>query len=135
MKEETIEPQSWSLDYSRMYGYKVTPNTNQSSDGKKVKNKSISLSLLSITLSTAINHANESQISKLCPSQPAILQIPLGVEPPNFFFIDPMNPVPSQFRFFSTQALRYHHMFSDFSPRFWGPNRSNPSPMVVAQTG
>jgi len=121
MKEETIEPQSWSLDYSRMYGYKVTPNTNQSSDGKKVKNKSISLSLLSITLSTAINHANESQISKLCPSQPAILQIPLGVEPPNFFFIDPMNPVPSQFRF--------------FSPWFWGPNQSNPSPMVVAQTG
>ena len=96
---------------------------------------SLSLSLLSITLSKAINHANESQISKLCPSQPAILQIPLGVEPPNFFFIDPMNPVPSQFRFFSTQALRYHHMFSDFSPRFWGPNRSNPSPMVVAQTG
>lgn len=45
MKEETIEPQSWSLDYLRMYGYKVTPNTNQSSDGKKVKNKSIYLSL------------------------------------------------------------------------------------------
>jgi len=74
MKEETIEPQSWSLDYSRMYGYKVTPNTNQSSDGKKVKNKSISLSPLH-------NHKQNYQPRKW---EPNLLVVSLTTShPPN----------------------------------------------------